>query len=188
MINLEAWLKKSLNSLESKQALLQNLAETHDFSTSMDGFIGGGLFLEPSIPKSFVSLVSPNNDISLNSNSWCAIGVSSSSGWERRSRSRRRRGIVGDGGGEVGFWRGGGGGRFLSVTFSTTVKGGEGEGIGEILGQNGEKGVESETVAFRGGDEKEMEEKSTKVREEKGKALNTVKHLWAGAVAAMVSR
>ncbi|KAL3527720.1 hypothetical protein ACH5RR_012376 [Cinchona calisaya] len=199
MINLELWLKKKsllLNSSDSKLDLVHFLAETHDFSTNMNGFIGGGLFLEPSIPASFVSLVSPNNSLSsisnsnLNLNSSCLIGAFCS---DRRGR-RRRRGFLG-GGGEVGFWWGGGGGgrgRFLSVTLSTVKGGGGGEGerIGEILVQNGEKIVESEMVAFQDG-EREMvvEGKSTKtVKEGKGKALNIVNHLWAGAVAAMISR
>ena len=46
--------------------------------------------------------------------------------------------------------------------------------------------MECETPAFEEGEKKK--EGESKVREVKGKALNTVKHLWAGAVAAMVSR
>lgn len=173
MINLEDWLKNLVvNSLESKQ--VQYLAEAHDVSMHLDGFVGGGLFLEPSIPASFVSLGNPNNS----SNSLSLVGVSCNG--DRRGRKRsRRRGIV--------AWAGSGSGRFLSVTLST-VKGGEGgEGIGEVLVQNGDKSVERETLAFQEEGEKEKEGES-KVREGKGKALNTVKHLWAGAVAAMVSR
>ncbi|XP_027074548.2 probable mitochondrial adenine nucleotide transporter BTL3 [Coffea arabica] len=172
MTNLEVWLKNLVaNSLESKQ--VQYLAEAHDFSLHLNGFIGGGLFLEPSIPSSFVSLVNPNNS----SNSLSLVGVSCSG--DRRSRRRsRRRGIVACGGS--------GSGRFLSVTLST-VKGGEGgEGIGEVLLQDAGKSVECETPAFEEGEKKK--EGESKVREVKGKALNTVKHLWAGAVAAMVSR
>lgn len=75
------------------------------------------------------------------------------------------------------------GGRFLSVSLAV---GGEGHfrESGEVLGENGEKsGCEGETVAF------EEEEKGVVVgRGGGGGAFNTTKHLWAGAVAAMVSR
>ncbi|CAI9109460.1 OLC1v1009282C1 [Oldenlandia corymbosa var. corymbosa] len=158
MINLEVWLK---NSLESKG--LQSSADTHDFSMHLDGFIGGGLFLEPSVPTSFVSLVSPNNlrDCS------CSIEVSGGGRW-------RRRGVVT------------GGGRFLSVTLSS-VNGNEGEGIGEMLGSNGEKSLEGEDAAFQEAEKGQRKEKP-KLKKQRGKTLNTIKHLWAGAVAAMVSR
>ncbi|CAI9284580.1 unnamed protein product [Lactuca saligna] len=81
-----------------------------------------------------------------------------------RRRSRRRQGRVG----------------FLSVTLSVK-DGGSGEGFsGEsslVLG--GE--VEDE--------QKGLEEEEVKVKVQKqGGALNTTKHLWAGAIAAMVSR
>lgn len=164
MINLEVWLKNSLNSLES--AGVQCSAETHDFDLYLDDFIGGGLFLEPSVPASFVTLASPSNFRKCS----CVIGVS-------RGGRRRRRWVV-DGGGR--------GGRFLSVTLSA-VKGAEGEGIGEILGPNGEKSLQGENVALVEAEKGEKKEKP-KVREQKMKALNMIKHLWAGAVAAMVSR
>lgn len=79
--------------------------------------------------------------------------------------------------------RGGGGGRglFLSVSFS--INGTEGDGdegyvreSGQVLGQNGiKKSTEEEEAAV--------------VLDKKGSgAMNTTKHLWSGAVAAMVSR
>lgn len=158
----------------------------------INGFIGGsggggsgGLFLEPSVPASFLSFVYENkNKKSCSASSSCLISVLC-------GKRRRRRGINDGGCGEVvGFWSGGngGGGRFFWVTLST-VKVGEGEGIGEILGESGgEKSVVGEAVAIQ---EVEIENSTEKIKVdgEKGKkALNTVKHLWAGAVAAMVSR
>lgn len=174
MINLELWTRTFLSSSESKE--MQCLTYNPEL---FNGFMGGGLFLESSVPASFVSLVCPKDS---SGSSSCLIGVSC--GGKRRSR---RRGINGGGGDEVVFIRGGGAaaGRFLSVTLST-VKVGVGEGIGEILGHNGENSDGSESVAIKEV-EKENEEKA-KVHGRKGKALNTAKHLWAGAVAAMVSR
>lgn len=150
----------------------------------INGFIGGGgSGLEPSVPASFLSFVYENkNKKSCSASSSCLISGSC---------GKRRRGINDGGCGEVvGFWSGGngGGGRFFSVTLST-VKVGEGEGIGDILGESGgEKSVVGEAVAIK---EVEIENSTEKIKVdgEKGKkALNTVKHLWAGAVAAMVSR
>lgn len=77
--------------------------------------------------------------------------------------------------------RGGGRGLFLSVSFS--INGTEGDGdegyvreSGQVLGQNGiKKSTEEEEAAV--------------VLDKKGSgAMNTTKHLWSGAVAAMVSR
>ncbi|KAI5669879.1 hypothetical protein M9H77_19732 [Catharanthus roseus] len=176
MINLELWTRTFLSSSESKE--MQCLTYNPEL---FNGFMGGGLFLESSVPASFVSLVCPKDS---SGSSSCLIGVSC--GGKRRSR---RRGINGGGGGEIVFIGGAGGaaGRFLSVTLSTVKVGvSEGEGIGEILGHNGENSDGSESVAIKEV-EKENEEKA-KVLGRKGKALNTAKHLWAGAVAAMVSR
>lgn len=75
---------------------------------------------------------------------------------------------------EINFRRGRG--RFLSVTLSDS---------NEILGQNGEAAVaESEVRVCQ---EVEKAEKGKPHGGGQG-ALNTTKHLWAGAVAAMVSR
>ncbi|KAK4489162.1 hypothetical protein RD792_004956 [Penstemon davidsonii] len=118
----------------------------------------GGLFLDESAPASFVSLISRK------SNSLpAAISFSS-----RRKRlvsgeSRRRRR-----------------GRFCSVTLSSiTDSSDDGEGI---LGNVGEKSGESENEML-------VKEEAEKGRVRGGGGtLNTAKHLWAGAVAAMVSR
>lgn len=140
----------------------------------------GGLFLEESAPASFVSLISPKKDAV----AAAVVGCS-----HRRSRRRglgggrrRSRGFIsltlssinGDGGGG-----GGGGGRGRC---------GEELSVSSVLGNVGEKNVESENE-----DEKEVLVLKEVVREEKnrgggGSTFNTAKHLWAGAVAAMVSR
>lgn len=71
---------------------------------------------------------------------------------------------------------------FLSVSLS--IKGNDGfvTETTEVLGQNNKKCSE-ETVAM---EFKEIKENKVSVR--RGGAMNTTKHLWAGAVAAMVSR
>ncbi|XP_059624261.1 probable mitochondrial adenine nucleotide transporter BTL3 [Cornus florida] len=142
-----------------------------DNSLNSSCFVKGGLFLESDVPSSFVSFLLTNNSSS--------GSVSRSFSCSRRAR---RRAI-----GLEGFRRGrGGGGGFLSVSLS--IKGsGDGEGLvresSEILGQNGDKSGEEETVVF------EEEKKQRKAGLQGGRAaFNTTKHLWAGAVAAMVSR
>ncbi|GFP84841.1 probable mitochondrial adenine nucleotide transporter btl3 [Phtheirospermum japonicum] len=83
----------------------------------------------------------------------------------------RRRGLIG--GGERRRRRGG----FLSVTLSSINDDGDG-GEGSC--------AESETVAFK--ELAREEEKRGVIRRGGVGTLNTAKHLWAGAVAAMVSR
>lgn len=127
---------------------------------------GGGLFLEPSVPASFLSSI-PISDSSLP--------------FPRLPSSRRKPFRL-----EVSASARGHG--FLSMSLS--VKGGsEGfvrESVG-VLGQNGEKCLEEiaeedAAVASVG------ERKKVRVRGAGAGAVNTTKHLWAGAVAAMVSR
>ncbi|XP_062026264.1 probable mitochondrial adenine nucleotide transporter BTL3 [Rosa rugosa] len=75
---------------------------------------------------------------------------------------------------------GGGGGGFLSVSLRSdgVVR----ESKGGCLVQNGEEGSEEAAVVVV------QEEKREKVGIRRGRAMNTTKHLWAGAIAAMVSR
>lgn len=121
-------------------------------------FVLGGLFLDQTVPPSFVSLVS------------CKTSGCFSSGSKTLRLVKRRRGRCG----------------FLSVSLSMKGNGGEGY-VGEPTeswGQNGNgKGgeEEEETVAFK-------EEEKKKVEEKELGAFNTTKHLSAGAVAAAVSR
>ncbi|XP_050388165.1 probable mitochondrial adenine nucleotide transporter BTL3 [Argentina anserina] len=77
------------------------------------------------------------------------------------------------------------GGVFLSVSLSDGNEGYVKES-GDVLGQNGNKSSSEGEVVF----EKERSESVEKEKEkEKGSgAMNTTKHLWSGAVAAMVSR
>ncbi|KAK0591056.1 hypothetical protein LWI29_035015 [Acer saccharum] len=122
----------------------------------------GGLFLERTVPPSFVSLIFTKNNDS-----------SSSSPASKTLRFVRRRG------------------GFLSVSLSIKEgsEGYVGESR-ESWGQNGndnnnktsreeeEKNDEQETVSF----------KVEKVREKESGAFNTTKHLFAGAISAAVSR
>ncbi|KAL5558998.1 hypothetical protein UlMin_035209 [Ulmus minor] len=125
------------------------LSETpFSFSSSSSFFVGvGGLFLEPTISKSFLQLVSSREQ------SLSLVAVSGS-----------RFKLVGGGG-------------FLSVSLRSdgivreTKRG---------FGRNGDEGSEEAVVEER--------KKKKKVGVRGGAAMNTTKHLWAGAIAAMVSR
>lgn len=85
--------------------------------------------------------------------------------------------------------RGGGRGLFLSVSFS--INGTEGDGdegyageSGQVLGQNGiKKSAEEEEAAVVF-----AKDRRDSVQKKGSGAMNTTKHLWSGAVAAMVSR
>ncbi|THG14493.1 hypothetical protein TEA_014200 [Camellia sinensis var. sinensis] len=80
-------------------------------------------------------------------------------------------------------------GGFLSV--SLTIKGSEvgfGQESTEILGQNGEKSEEEEEEEEAVVLEEVRKEEKLRRGGGGGGAMNTTKHLWAGAVAAMVSR
>ncbi|XP_022752031.1 probable mitochondrial adenine nucleotide transporter BTL3 [Durio zibethinus] len=133
-------------------------------------FLFGGLFLnDQTLPSSVVSFISikthkclanKNDNLCLVS---CFLGDGKSSKTLRSVKSRR--------GGAKGGW-------FLSVSLSRE-EGYVGES-GENWGQNGCKNLEEEEVV-------EEEKEKVRVKKESG-ALNTTKHLWAGAVAAMVSR
>lgn len=134
---------------------------THLITSQLsDPFLVGGLFLEPTVPLSSVSLLSPNS----NSISYLY--------------SRRRKVGVGIFLREKVF-SGKVGGGFLSISFS--IKGSNADGFvgdsAELLGQNGEKSSEEEE-----------EVKGEKIGVQGSGAMNTTKHLWAGAVSAMVSR
>lgn len=136
----------------------------------------GGLFLEESAPASFVSSIYPQKN---------SVGATVGCSYRRS----RRRGLI----------RGGRRGRgFFSVTLSSINDDGGGQGsngeelsVSSVLGNVGEKNVESENEG-----ESEMlalkevvrEDKSGVLRRGGGGTLNTAKHLWAGAAAAMVSR
>uniref|UniRef100_A0A6V7QWF0 Uncharacterized protein n=1 Tax=Ananas comosus var. bracteatus TaxID=296719 RepID=A0A6V7QWF0_ANACO len=139
-------------------------------------FGAGGLFLDPSVPNSLLCSVS-SSTASDSSASFVRLGSPSC--------SRRKPFVLGRGSK--------GGSAFLSVSLS--VKGREGfvrESV-EFLGQSGEKS--SEEAALEGKEESELSlEEDEKKKKKKltvrarGGAVNTTKHLWAGAVAAMVSR
>lgn len=173
MWGFELWIHNLISSEDSQ--LLQfntDLPVTNSVS-----FINGGLFLGQSVPSSFISSLQNDNSSS--------IDFSTSISCSTRPRTRRRQG-----GNEIfrcGTERSGG---FLSVSLS--VKG-SAEGFvqdsGEILGQNGDKNVEDETAAFDVLVKHQhlQEKKKVKLRGGGG-AFNTTKHLWAGAISAMVSR
>lgn len=145
-------------------------------SPTSDVFFPGGLFLDPahSIPPSFVSFISSKV---------CTDPVSVSCNGDRRKTVRL----------EGPRLRGGGCG-FLSVSLSVNRgKGGDRDDdgyvreSGEVCGQHGNKSFSSEEAMLVYEEDEDVKEQRTKVRGSSG-ALNTTKHLWAGAFAAMVSR
>lgn len=166
MLGLEIWLRESLSEIPISDPFL---------------FPRGGLFLEASGPSS--SLVS-SIPIESSSVSISKSSSSSSSFCCFSDSVRCRKGVVL---GFIGRGKGIGGGGFLSVSLS--IKGNDGL-VGDqdgFLGRNGEA-LEKEK-------EKGSEEVFDGKVEEEGRlrgagagAMNTTKHLWSGAVAAMVSR
>ncbi|KAF8404598.1 hypothetical protein HHK36_009485 [Tetracentron sinense] len=151
-----------------------NVSDAQIFRESKSVFFaGGGLFLESTVPASFVSLIPSSSS---------SIGVSSSfssSCCSCSSLSCRIPVVFGISPQEKRYL-GAVSGSFLSVSLS--IKGNDGfvrDSTG-FLAQDGEKNSE-EAVAFEEG-------KEQKVNSRGAGAMNTTKHLWAGAVAAMVSR
>ncbi|KAJ7956813.1 Mitochondrial carrier protein [Quillaja saponaria] len=136
-----------------------------------DAFFTGGLFLESdAVPTSFISLISSkacSNSDRISCSSW---GCNKTPQFEIFRRVE-----------EFSCKFGGG---FLSLSLS--INGNEGDSgyvreSGEILGQNGAKVSEEEVEAV-------VCKEKENVRKRGSAAMNTTKHLWAGAVAAMVSR
>ncbi|PON47677.1 Mitochondrial carrier protein [Parasponia andersonii] len=147
-------------------------------SQPSDPFFLGGLFIDPaySVPPSFLSFISSKTRLDSDPGS----GPGSCSYRSRRKTVR----FEGLRSGSCGF---------LSVSLS--IKGSE-EGNGdegyvresrEVLGQSGNGSSEEEAVAvvYEKGENETVQER---VRKKGSGALNMTKHLWAGAVAAMVSR
>ncbi|KAF8084635.1 hypothetical protein N665_0709s0012 [Sinapis alba] len=131
-----------------------------------NGQILGGLFLDQSVPSSSVSFV-PCKNCSVSSMRF----VRKSTFLKFRRRDRTKRPL------------------FLSVSLSTKETSNS-EEEEESEGYNGQTGFKSlqlkDSVLISGGQEAGGEK--IKVKENGSGALNTTKHLWAGAFAAMVSR
>ncbi|KAK8716510.1 hypothetical protein V6N13_043817 [Hibiscus sabdariffa] len=131
-------------------------------------FLQGGLFLnDKTVPTSFISSISLKTQryfVDKNDNvCWVSCDLGGRKIGQTLCPVKSRRG------GGKGDW-------FLSVSLSRD-EGYVGES-GEDWGQTGDKNLEALEIVE---DEKEKEKKGSG-------ALNTTKHLWAGAVAAMVSR
>lgn len=130
-------------------------------SLDHNGQILGGLFLDDSVPSSSVSFLSSKD---------CSVSSCRFSQKSRFLKFRRRNGTREP--------------LFLSVSLS--IK----EGIGEEEegeGYNGQNGFKSGKGSVLIGGCQEAKEKLM-LKENGTGALNTTKHLWAGAFAAMVSR
>lgn len=157
---------------------LTHLLKTQPLLSFVPG--AGGLFLDPTyaVPPSLVSLFSSKTLLD-------PVSISCFSG-------TRRRAVHFEG------LRGGGGGLFLSVSLSIKSREGgdtdDDDGYvresGEVMGKNGNKSSMVEaaaTVVYEEGEKDQMVQRS-RVRGTSSRAMNMTKHLWAGVVAAMVSR
>ncbi|KAI3757362.1 hypothetical protein L6452_04898 [Arctium lappa] len=134
---------------------------TSGCSISNGNFITGGLFLDNNTLSHYLTdVVSPNNNTHhCSTRRTPGIGV-----------FRRKNGVLGGG--------------FLSVSLSV-------KGNGDGIDRNSTTQFMAAAVVGGGGGGVVVEEKKKKVDKRlRGKpaAMNTTKHLWAGAVAAMVSR
>lgn len=147
-----------------------SLTEDTNSGSNSNLFVTGGLFLEPTVSSSFLHFISPNNSsISISS----SVSSSSSSKPVVFGILKRKKSVAAT---NSGF--------FLSVSLRS-------DGLVResklCLVQNEEKSpeelaIEASDVALEAG------EKKRKVRVRGRGAMNTTKHLWAGAIAAMVSR
>ncbi|XP_062099584.1 probable mitochondrial adenine nucleotide transporter BTL3 [Humulus lupulus] len=149
-----------------------------------DCFFPGGLFIDPaySLPPSVVSFISSKTRLDLDPG-LDSISVSCT------YQGRRRKTLRFEGlrvGGSCGFLS-----VSLSLKKSEEDRNGD-EGYArestEVLGQNGNRNgiseVEEAVVVYEHGENETVQ----RVKEKGSGAFNTTKHLWAGAVAAMVSR
>uniref|UniRef100_A0A1D1YCZ6 Calcium-binding mitochondrial carrier protein SCaMC-1 n=1 Tax=Anthurium amnicola TaxID=1678845 RepID=A0A1D1YCZ6_9ARAE len=159
MSALESWLRDSLRS---------RLPAAAEGAQDPALFVAGGLFLEPAVPPAFVSSVS----------------VRCSSDGVRKLCCSSGRAVVWGVSGK-GKRKGGG---FLSVSLSVKEGGGFARESEGLLEQNGEKGGSSPEEEALEGKPQIVEKERVAVQGAGASAVNTTKHLWAGAVAAMVSR
>lgn len=141
---------------------------SHTPNPNFSAFVSGGLFLEPTAPSSFVNLISSptTSSISLSvsgSASSCTCGKTPVFlGREKRAR--------------VGF---------LTVSLKSDGFVRESK---VYLVQNGEEGSDKAAAATATATTCAEQGNKHKVRLRSGYAMNTTKHLWSGAIAAMVSR
>lgn len=158
MRGLELWFNKLISGEESPIQCDNYLDASESFC-----FTTGGLFLQQSLP--FASLRTSPDHASRYFSMTCRSDVFGCG-------SRRR-------------------GMFMSVSLSSVKASVEcvDQEPGNILRKNGDRNIsEDEMMAFK------MVDEGEKVKKEKVKlrggasAFNTTKHLWAGAVSAMVSR
>ncbi|KAJ9166593.1 hypothetical protein P3X46_021319 [Hevea brasiliensis] len=158
----------SRNSLSNDQSLSPFLV---DLSSNPGSFTCGGIFLEPTISSSFVNLISYRSS-SISISSLISCSKHTVLGGFRRERSS-----------QVAF-----SGFFLSVSLRN-----DGPGLLHepkvCLVQNGDAKSVIEEVKVLDGGEVVLERRRKRNVSVRGHgAMNTTKHLWAGAIAAMVSR
>lgn len=150
---------RSTTSHSHEQSHISHTPNLFDLNPNFSLFVSGGLFLEPTIPSSFVSLISSSTSISSSASS-CTCGPKPVVlGGKKRVR--------------VGF---------LTVSLKSDGFVRESK---VYLVPNGEEGSDKAATTR---DEVVEQRNKHKVRLRGGYAMNTTKHLWSGAIAAMVSR
>ncbi|KAF3944042.1 hypothetical protein ACB098_10G147200 [Castanea mollissima] len=140
---------------------------SHTPNPNFSAFVSGGLFLEPTVPSSFVNLISSSTASSISLSVSGSASSSCTCGKKPVFLGREKRARVG----------------FLTVSLKSDGFVRESK---VYLVQNGEEGsdkaaAETATTCAEQGNKH-------KVRLRSGYAMNTTKHLWSGAIAAMVSR
>lgn len=165
MPGLDVWFRDFCSHEQSHSSFSADLNQNSNF------FVNGGLFLDSTIPPSFV------HSISVKNSSVCSSSLSSSSNNRRHPIvfgvfQRGNKAPVAD---RCGF---------LSVSLRS-----DGVDLDSkvYMESNGDKSVD-EATRFEEGNEEVEKKTKQKSRIRGGRAMNTTKHLWAGAVAAMVSR
>lgn len=140
---------------------------SHTPNPNFSAFVSGGLFLEPTVPSSFVNLISSSTTSSISLSASGSASSSCTCGKKPVFLGREKRARVG----------------FLTVSLKSDGFDRESK---VYLVQNGEEG--SDKAATATATTCAEQGNKHKVRLRSGYAMNTSKHLWSGAIAAMVSR
>ncbi|OAY58141.1 probable mitochondrial adenine nucleotide transporter BTL3 [Manihot esculenta] len=165
MPGIEVWSRNSLLNDQLQSAFLLEL------NSSYSSFTCGGIFLEPTVSSSLISLISSrNSSVSVSSLKSCSKHTVFA-GFSRERSS------------QVAVSR-----FFLSVSLRKDGSGLVHEPKVYLVPKGDEKSVIKEEKVLGGGNAVLEGRRKRDVRVRGRGAVNTTKHLWAGATAAMVSR
>lgn len=153
------------NSYSQEQSNSYDTNLLCEINSNLSLFVSGGLFLEHTIPSSFINSISSRSS---------SVGLP---GWVS-SCIRGRKPVV------FGAFRPEKNVGFLTVSLKSDGFVRESK---VYMVQNGQEGSEKSST-LKAADVVVEQGKKPKLKLRGGYAMNTTKHLWAGAVAAMVSR